>query len=255
MESPRVLRGSNLLLPVGIDRYGHWRYPSEVEQGKACGCFCPKCGDPLIARHGEILQWHFAHDRSANEHPNGYGNESCREGVLHIWSKHLVKKSIGKCIVLPKGKSKYKLRIDSAQEEVVLPKTGRRVDLLLTVGIVPATSPIEAKPNCRKHLVVEICVTNPKDEAYSLDMLQEDISAVEINVTWKRVHEHHGNLKNPGARTESALKSLLLSMTCDGVKRWLHHKDMRICRYCNHYVFPAREDICPDCGYIAIICP
>lgn len=33
----------------------------DVSGGKACGCVCPSCGDQLIARHGSINQWHFAH--------------------------------------------------------------------------------------------------------------------------------------------------------------------------------------------------
>lgn len=26
-----------------------------------CGCICPSCKTPLIARHGEVKEWHFAH--------------------------------------------------------------------------------------------------------------------------------------------------------------------------------------------------
>lgn len=33
----------------------------EVPRGLACGCVCPACGQPLIARHGDVLKWHFAH--------------------------------------------------------------------------------------------------------------------------------------------------------------------------------------------------
>ena len=34
---------------------------SEVERGRKCGCICPSCKTPLIARQGNIKQWHFAH--------------------------------------------------------------------------------------------------------------------------------------------------------------------------------------------------
>lgn len=33
----------------------------EVERGERCGCVCPACGLPLVARHGEVNAWHFAH--------------------------------------------------------------------------------------------------------------------------------------------------------------------------------------------------
>lgn len=32
-----------------------------VHRGRACGCICPSCRTPLIARHGEEKAWHFAH--------------------------------------------------------------------------------------------------------------------------------------------------------------------------------------------------
>ena len=34
---------------------------SEVSRGKKCGCICPSCKTPLIARQGTENQWHFAH--------------------------------------------------------------------------------------------------------------------------------------------------------------------------------------------------
>lgn len=34
----------------------------EVPSGKVCGCICPSCKLPLIARHGTVKVWHFAHD-------------------------------------------------------------------------------------------------------------------------------------------------------------------------------------------------
>lgn len=32
-----------------------------VPRGAQCGCICPACKTPLIARHGEEKEWHFAH--------------------------------------------------------------------------------------------------------------------------------------------------------------------------------------------------
>ncbi|MBQ8050742.1 MAG: hypothetical protein IJ197_04115 [Bacteroidaceae bacterium] len=36
-------------------------YIDDVERGLACGCTCPKCGQPLKARKGEVREKHFAH--------------------------------------------------------------------------------------------------------------------------------------------------------------------------------------------------
>lgn len=32
-----------------------------MPRGIACGCICPSCSDLLIARHGSLNEWHFAH--------------------------------------------------------------------------------------------------------------------------------------------------------------------------------------------------
>ena len=34
----------------------------EVEGGAACGCICPSCSTPLVARRGTEKIWHFAHE-------------------------------------------------------------------------------------------------------------------------------------------------------------------------------------------------
>jgi len=33
----------------------------DVPRGNRCGCVCPSCRAPLVARHGEVREWHFAH--------------------------------------------------------------------------------------------------------------------------------------------------------------------------------------------------
>jgi hypothetical protein len=35
---------------------------SDVQSGKKCGCICPSCNIPLVAKKGNINEWHFAHD-------------------------------------------------------------------------------------------------------------------------------------------------------------------------------------------------
>lgn len=37
----------------------------QVQSGKLCGCICPSCKAPLIARKGGKKIWHFAHDSSS----------------------------------------------------------------------------------------------------------------------------------------------------------------------------------------------
>jgi len=60
--------GIELLNPFGLDAAsGQLVDVGGVKRGKACGCICPSCQTPLIARHGGKKEWHFAH-RSQKVH-------------------------------------------------------------------------------------------------------------------------------------------------------------------------------------------
>ena len=59
-----------------------------VPNGLACGCHCPRCKEPLLARHGKVLARGFAHhseDRAANL-------EICYQVILYKLAEHIIKK-------------------------------------------------------------------------------------------------------------------------------------------------------------------
>lgn len=57
-------------IPFGLDSStGELVDVGSVERGNACGCICPSCQTPLVARQGDEVEWHFAH-RSRNVHPD-----------------------------------------------------------------------------------------------------------------------------------------------------------------------------------------
>lgn len=62
---------------AAVDAGGNIRFASEVPRGSACGCFCPVCVSPLVAKQGAQLQWHFAH-QSAQERPE------CLVGAINM---------------------------------------------------------------------------------------------------------------------------------------------------------------------------
>lgn len=49
---------------AAVDAHGITRYIGDVQRGAACGCFCPECKSPVVAKHGEDHVWHFAHEAS-----------------------------------------------------------------------------------------------------------------------------------------------------------------------------------------------
>ena len=56
------------LIPFGLDEAsGQLVDVGSIKRGKACGCVCPSCYTPLVARHGQKKEWHFAH-RSQKVH-------------------------------------------------------------------------------------------------------------------------------------------------------------------------------------------
>jgi len=62
---------------AALDSAGVVRFVSEVERGAACGCFCPVCASPLVARQGQLKEWHFAHEASQER-------VECEVGALNM---------------------------------------------------------------------------------------------------------------------------------------------------------------------------
>ena len=64
-----------------------------AKRGLACNCTCFECGEPVIARKGEIKEHHFAHVSN---------KKSCTinpESVLHKYAKEIIFESMG--LMLP----------------------------------------------------------------------------------------------------------------------------------------------------------
>ena len=64
-------------LYVALDHSGATRYVGDVPRGAACGCICPACRSPLVARRGEEREWHFAHE-ARQERP------ACLVGAVNL---------------------------------------------------------------------------------------------------------------------------------------------------------------------------
>jgi hypothetical protein len=62
---------------AGLGRDGAMRFIGEVERGAACGCSCPECGSPLVAKQGNEKDWHFAHE-------GGQERPECEAGAINM---------------------------------------------------------------------------------------------------------------------------------------------------------------------------
>lgn len=48
-------------LTYGVAADGSALHISKAKRGEECGCTCPGCDEPLVARKGDITQYHYAH--------------------------------------------------------------------------------------------------------------------------------------------------------------------------------------------------
>jgi competence protein CoiA len=77
MEKPKLLQS------FAVNNVGRIASIQDVANGKACNCSCPECGEVVIARQGEVREWHFAH-------ASGADCSGSAEGALHRAAKQLI---------------------------------------------------------------------------------------------------------------------------------------------------------------------
>jgi len=55
-----------VLIPYAMQQSsGKFVTPDEVENGENCGCICPACDAPMVAKQGNVNVWHFAHKQKS----------------------------------------------------------------------------------------------------------------------------------------------------------------------------------------------
>lgn len=160
----------DIKLPFGI-RDGTVVHISQVQQGLACGCVCPVCKKPLVARKGAVVVPHFAHYQGA---------ECARaaETALHLEAKRILAErreiwlpevtvsigSYGRCIEISPERA---FALDEVQAEC---RTGDVVpDIMARCGEI--------------QLMIEITVTHGVDEAKFRKIRQFGISTIEIDLS------------------------------------------------------------------------
>lgn len=149
----------NIQLPCGLGKDGKLVYIEEAENGLNCGCVCPGCGQPLVAKNnGRKKEHHFAHFRTA-ECAHGY------QSALHYMAKDVFLEM--KEFTFVKSGTPVKYRID----DVVLEKA---VDSVIPDILVTSDG---------KKFIVEIFVTHAVDEEKKEKIKSLKISALEIDLS------------------------------------------------------------------------
>ena len=146
-------------------------YIDEVESGIKCNCYCQCCGEPLIARKGNIKRHHFSH-KPGTECQYGY------QTALHLMAKDILS-NIKKITLPPLGI----LFCGSHSEKIVIPSKIveiERVELEHKIGdIIPDVAIYVAG----KPLYIEIFVTHEIDEEKKNKIIDNDIPVIEIDLS------------------------------------------------------------------------
>lgn len=196
------------LLPYAI-KHGRFIHIGEVNSGLRCGCECPACGQPLVAKKGKRNVHHFAHH---TDHNCAYGLES----TLHYLAKSILQS--GSHLMLPPvclPRQDQALYQASAfyYDQVKLEKGmgGVIPDLIVEKG--------------KYQLLIEIKVSHPVDKAKLWRIRRKGILAVEINASaiFKSLFAQAGQFN------EERFKQLLIAGI--SYKNWLHHPRLQSTTY------------------------
>lgn len=163
------------LLSYAIDTNGNLVHIDNVANGNKCGCFCPACKEPLIAKNsGKKKTHHFAHFSDIN-------CEFAYETMLHLLAKEKISKAFlekskfmidfeykshcikeenceyhiqhQKCYSEKRHKFNLKDYYDSCKQELPYDNIKRRSDLKI----------FSSKFTKREPIYIEFCVTHPSD--------------------------------------------------------------------------------------------
>lgn len=180
---PKARQGtSSLNIPFGLSQTDGQLYePRQVSLGKNCGCICPACKQPVVAKHclAEKVEPHFAHTPGA-ECAKGY------ETALHLAAKQLIDER--RTLVFPELTARVTVRdalhhLHSASQEIV--QAGSRVlnsvVLEKSLGEIRPDLIIDALGIGR--VLVEIAVTHFVDDIKLAKVKATQTPTIEVDVS------------------------------------------------------------------------
>lgn len=145
-----------------------------VARGLKCGCVCPACGEPLVAKKGAVMMHHFAHH---NGQSCAYGYETS----LHLAAKEIL--SHARKIVLPPvyirfPNSPWRDELLFPQKEIAVDhvELEKRFDDIVPDIVVYVGS---------KLFFAEIFVTHRIDDTKLQKLQKANISTLEIDLSKK----------------------------------------------------------------------
>jgi hypothetical protein len=155
-------------LVYAVNENGKVVHVSEVMSGLACGCRCPACGMPVVAKKGTEVTHHFAHEADSSCH-------GAAETALHRLAKEVIEQELK--LWLPDVTARYRKETRQLYLAGDLNFTRAKSEPRHLHEIVPD---LLIERGDRK-LLVEIWVTHPCDEAKRKELMQKGIATLEID--------------------------------------------------------------------------
>jgi len=145
---------------------------SQVERGIKCGCYCPACGDKLIAKKGQSVIHHFAHQASKD-------CEYSYESSLHFAAKEILSRSRKMLIPpvsihFPNSYKKDILLHDTTEITIDRVELEHRFDNVVPDVVIYVGT---------KRLYIEIFVAHRVDKEKLHKLQEANISTIEIDLS------------------------------------------------------------------------
>ncbi|HCY76735.1 MAG TPA: hypothetical protein DHV28_12515 [Ignavibacteriales bacterium] len=160
---------TELKLPFGM-KDGKLVQISEVERGLKCGCQCPACNHPLVARKGNKTVHHFAHYQNAN-------CEHALETSFHLAAKKVIEET--GYFVLPEVVND----IFYSRQNIFAPTSKLYFDNIYLEKRYDDFVPDIILEKDNKQLCIEIYVTHKIDESKKEKIVKSNISTIEVDLS------------------------------------------------------------------------
>lgn len=164
---------NNALLAYAFNAEKKLVHINDVKNGLECGCVCPGCNEPLVAKNdGKIREHHFAH-------VSGNDCGTCYQTIRHIWGKELI--VANQLVPVALNGKKGLIKTNQIGMEITLTDLNIIPDVfakvVLSWAYLGVQLPVEIP------VIVEIYVTHKVDDEKAAIIRKAGIPTVEINLS------------------------------------------------------------------------
>jgi hypothetical protein len=195
---------SGIFYALGPD--GRIVHISDAPRGSQCGCTCVACGARLIAKQGKIKIPHFSH---AAYTACGGGAET----ALHRLAKQVISDNLK--LRLPEMRAEYDGEIRILRPAQIIEFDRAEIEKALVADSTLSRGSLIPDMFLWKgdrRLMVEIYVTHPCDENKLARLRQQDIAAIEIDLS-----------RLPRNVSPAEFEEAVIS---GAARRWVFHRDI-----------------------------